>query len=179
MVKKGKYTFLSDGRKISSKIFKGFVIIINNFSFFIFIIIYILYFSSLEKCLDGHRRCSKNTIWMKKLLKEGIICSFLLLFMCEMMIQNIISKLHLIHIITIFISFYIYSHGLEFYDHGLFNLLGVLSVLIIGIIMLLPLNLLLYILKKKNKLILYIYILFLIINMIAKLYYQNIVPINS
>ena len=173
MVKKGKYTFLSDGRKISSKIFKGFVIIINNFSFFIFIIIYILYFSSLEKCLDGHRRCSKNTIWMKKLLKEGIICSFLLLFMCEMMIQNIISKLHLIHIITIFISFYIYSHGLEFYDHGLFNLLGVLSVLIIGIIMLLPLNLLLYILKKKNKLILYIYILFLIIFLFSYNYYLN------
>ena len=146
MVKKGKYTFLSDGRKISSKIFKGFIIIINNFSFFIFIIIYILYFSSLEKCLDVHRRCSKNTIWMNRILKEGIICSFLLLFLCEMMIQNIISKLHLIHIITIFTSCFIYSHGLEFYDHGLFNLLGVLSVLI---------------------------------NMIAKLYYQNIVPINS
>ena len=150
MVEKGRYIFLSDRGKISSKIFKGFVIVINNFSFFIFIIIYILYFSSLEKCFGGHTNCSRNTIWMNRILKEGIICSFLLLFLCEMMIQNIISKLHLIHIITIFTSCFIYSHGLEFYDHGLFNLLGVLNVLIIGIIMLLPLNLLFYIIKKKK-----------------------------
>ena len=54
MVEKGRYIFLSDSGKISSKIFKGFVIVINNFSFFIFIIIYILYFSSLEKCFGGH-----------------------------------------------------------------------------------------------------------------------------
>ena len=173
MVEKGRYIFLSDIGKISSKIFKGFVIVINNFSFFIFIIIYILYFSSLEKCFGGHTNCSRNTIWMNRILKEGIICSFLLLFLCEMMIQNIISKLHLIHIITIFTSCFIYSHGLEFYDHGLFNLLGVLSVLIIGIIMLLPLNLLFYIIRKKNKLILYIYILFLIIFIFSYNYYLN------
>ena len=149
MFKKEKYIFLNDSRKITGNIYKSFVIIINNFSFFIFIIIYILYFFSLEKCLEGHRRCSRSTSWIKKKLYEGILCSFFLLLICEMMIQNIISKLHLIHIIIIFISFFIYSHGLDFYDHGLFNLLGVISILIIGIIMLLPLNLLFYILKKK------------------------------
>ena len=173
MIKKGKYIFFNDNRKISSKIFKGFVIIINNFSFFIFIIIYITYFFSLEKCLAGHGRCSKNTSWIKKKLNEGIICSFFLLFICEMMILNIISKLHLIHIIIMFISFFIYSHGLEFFDHGLFNILGVISILIIGIIMLLPLNILLYIVKKNNKLILYIYIFVLINFLFSYNYYLN------
>ena len=94
----------------------------------------------MEKCFAGHARCSKKSAWIQKKLNEGLLCSFLLLFMCELMIQKIISKLHLMHLIVIFISFYIYSHGLEFYDHGLFNLFGVSAIIIIGNIFFIPLN---------------------------------------
>ena len=52
--------------------------------------------------------------------------------MCELMIQKIISKFHLIHIIAMFSVFFVYSHGLDFDDHGFFNLLGISGLLIIG-----------------------------------------------
>ena len=134
------------------KLYKYHSKIINYVSFFVFISIYYLYFVSLEKYVDGHRKCSKRTKWIRKKLKEGLICSLLLIIICELMIQKIISKIHLIHIIISFLLFYIYSHGLEFDDHGLFNLLGVLSIIIIGNIFFLPFNLL-FCIKKKNKLV--------------------------
>ena len=173
MVKKSEYFIRSNNGKKSSKVFKSFVNIINYISFFIFIIIYCLYFLSLEKCVYGHRRCSKNTDWIQKKLNEGLLCSFFLLLICEMMIQKIISKLHLIHIIIIFSLFFIYSHGLDFDDHGLFNILGVIGILIIGNILLLPLNLLFYIVKQKNRLILFIYIFVVLIFLFSYNYYIN------
>ena len=97
--------------------------------------------------------------------------AILLLFTFEFMIHNIISKFHLFHIIFAFILFYKYSHGFTFDDHGLYNLLGVISLLIILIISLLPVNLLFCIIKKKNKIILYIYLIFLLIFFISLNYY--------
>ena len=172
-VKKIDYFPLNRNNLKCIKIFKRLPKLINFFSIFVFIDIYYLYYLSLEKCLDGLSRCSKKVAWIQKKLNEGLTCSFLLLFICELMIQKIISKFHLIHLIIIFISFYTYSHGLEFYDHGLFNFLGVLSLLIIGNIFFVPLNLLLYIIKRKNKLILLIYFFILIIFIISYKYYLN------
>ena len=161
------------------KLYKHHSKIINYVSIFIFISIYYLYFVSLEKCVDGHRRCSKRTKWIRKKLKEGLICSLLLIIICELMIQKIISKIHLIHIIISFLLFYVYSHGLEFDDHGLFNLLGVLSIIIIGNIFFLPFNLL-FCIKKKNKLFLYSYYLFIIIFLfIYKYYLSNFLGCND
>ena len=145
--------------------------IINFCSILIFVVIYYLYYLSLEKCFQGHSKCSKKVEWIEKKLKEGLSCSFLLIFLFELMIQKIISKLHLIHIIIVFSSFYKYSHGLEFYDHGFFNFLGVTVLLIIGNIFLLPLNLLFFIIKKKDKVILFIYLFVLIIFIYLYQYY--------
>ena len=91
---------------------KSYYIIINFFSIFIFIFIYYLYYLSLEKCLNGHIRCSKSTKWIEKKLNEGLLCSVLSLILIELMILNIISKLHLIHMILLLASFLIYSHNL-------------------------------------------------------------------
>ena len=91
--------------------------------------------------------------------------------MCELMIQKIISKFHLIHIIAMFSVFFVYSHGLDFDDHGFFNLLGISGLLIIGNILLLPFNLLIYIIKTKNKLILFIYFIFLLFFLFFYKYY--------
>ena len=147
-----KYYYLANKNFINCfKIVRSNSKIINYCSTFIFIVIYLLYYLSLEKCVDGHRRCSKRTKWIRKKLNEGLICSVLLLIMFELMIKKCISKMHLIHVIIIFISFYIYSHDLEFDDHGLFNILGISLIIIIGIIFLLPINLLFYLIKKNYK----------------------------
>ena len=132
------------------------------FSLFLFLFSYFLYYLSLEKCMEGQVECSRKNKWIKTKLAEAISSSFIISFLLELMIFNIISKLHLIHIFLVFFSFFIYSHGLEFYDHGLFNFLGFIIILIIIFLVLLPFNFLLYLLKKKNKLLIFIYLVFLI-----------------
>ena len=117
---------------------------INFYSIFIFIYIYYLYYLSLEKCLKGFIKCSFKTKWIQQKLNEGLLCSVLLLILIELMIHNIISKLHLIHVILFLISFLIYSHNIEFHDHGLFNFLGIILILISGIIFFLPFNNIIY-----------------------------------
>lgn len=133
-VNKNKIYFIKHNNIKCIIIYKRFSkIIIYSFNF-IFVIIYYLYYLSLEKCFDGEAECSRKIKWIKKKLNEGLLCTFFLLFCCELMIHKIISKLHLIHMILIFFYFYSYSHGLEFDDHGFFNFLGVITALIIGII---------------------------------------------
>ena len=122
-----------------------------------------MFFLSLEGCFEGQKNCSKKSQWIQKKLNEGLCCSFLLSLLFELMLQNLISKYHLIHVIIVFISFYIYSHGLEFYDHGLFNLLSLICLLIIVLCLFIPFNILLYIIKKRNKIILFIYSILLIL----------------
>ncbi len=98
--------------------------------------------------------CTKKTKWIQKKLYEGLSCGILLLIMWEFMIQKIVSKLHLLHVFLVFLLFYLYSHDLEFYDHGLFNFLGVISLLIIGNIIILPINIFFYLLKiNEDKMI--------------------------
>ena len=80
--------------------------------------------------MEGQVECSRKNKWIKTKLSEAISSSFILSFLIELMIFNIISKLHLIHIFLVFFIFFIYSHGLEFYDHGLFNFLGFVIILI-------------------------------------------------
>ena len=168
---KNKYLALFKNKFRCNKLSNRFSRIFNYFCLIIFIVIYYLYYLSLEKCFEGHRVCTKKTEWIQKKLYEGLSCGILLLIMWEFMIQKIVSKLHLLHVFLVFLLFYLYSHDLEFYDHGLFNFLGVISLLIIGNIIILPINIFFYLLKI-NKL-LFIYIIFLIIFLISFNYYLN------
>ena len=154
-------------RTIKSKI----IIYRYIFNIFLFLLSYFLYYFSLEKCLEGQIQCSKKHKWIKIKLVEAISSSFILSFIIELMFFKIISKLHLIHFFLVFLSFFIYSHGLEFYDHGLFNILGVLLILIFIIIVLIPFNFLLYLLKKKNYLLIFIYLGFLLFFLFFYYYY--------
>jgi len=147
----------------NSKVFK-------YLSIFLFIIVYFLYFLSLEKCYEGEKICSHKRKWIKTKLNEGLLSSFLLSFLLELINLNLLSKLHLVHIIIINFLFILYSHGLEFDDHGLFNFLSLLSLLIIGYIIFIPINIFLHLLKKKNNLLLFGYLLILII----LFFYSNI-----
>ena len=131
MHNKNRYSPINNNESKYTNIVKLFSRFSKNCSIVIFIVIYYLFFLSLEGCFEGEKKCSKKSKWIKKKLNEGLCSSFLLSFLFELMVQKLISKYHLIHVIAVFISFYIYSHGLEFDDHGLFNLLSLISLLII------------------------------------------------
>ena len=160
---KNKYSPINNEETKYFSILVVFSKIIRFSPFFIFIVVYFLFFLSLEKCFEGEKICSKKSGWIRIKLNEALISCFLLSLLFELMTQKIISKLHLIHVIIVFILFYLYSHGMDFDDHGLFNLLCFLSLLIIVYFIFVPFNILLYIIKKRNKSILLIYLIFLII----------------
>ena len=69
----------------------------------------------------------------------------------ELIIYKVISRLHLIHMIFNFILFYLFSHDLNFEDHGLYNIRGYFILFIIFFIIFLPINALIYFIKEKNK----------------------------
>ena len=70
--------------------------------FTIFGLCYLLYFLSLESCYLGEGLCSSNFKWIKRKIIEEIISCVLLAIILELMIFNVISKYHLIHIILLF-----------------------------------------------------------------------------
>ena len=111
--------------------------------------------------------CQNNIDWIQTKVKEVIFSCLIMVILIELILYKKICKLHLIHIIFSFIFFYLYSHGLDFEDHGYFNFKGYLILFIIFIILFLPFNLLIYLIqKKKNKIIKLIYIALLISTLI-------------
>ena len=128
-----------------------------------FLLSYLLYYFSLEKCTEGMDECPKKIDWMQTKIKEVIFSCLIMAILIELIIYKKINKLHLIHIIFSFALFYSYSHGLDFEDHGYFNFKGYLFLFIIFTILFFPINVLIYLIqKKKNKIIILIYIVFLI-----------------
>jgi hypothetical protein len=139
----------------------------NSLSYYtslMFLISYLLYFFSLEKCMDGFDICGTKNTWIIIKSIEAILSSLILSILIEGMIFKIISKIHFIHIFLIYICFFIYSHGIDFHDHGFFNILGCFALIIILLLVLTPLTLILYlIIVKKNKFYILIFASFLLI----------------
>ena len=102
---KNKYSPINNQETKYFSIFVVFSKIIRFSSFFIFIVVYFLFFLSLEKCFEGEKICSKKSGWIRIKLNEALISCFLLSLLFELMVQKIISKLHLIHVIIVFILF--------------------------------------------------------------------------
>ena len=88
---------------------------------FVFIISYILYYLSLEKCFDGEELCGNNMKWIYKKLFELILSCELISLLIATIIFNYTSKFHLIHLFSTFTLFFCYSHDFYFYDHGMYN----------------------------------------------------------
>ena len=131
---------------------------------FISSISYFYYYSSLEVCLKGQEVCSTLIEWQLIKVNQEFKSCILMAFIFELMFYKLLSYLHLIHFIFVLIAFYIYSHGMEFEDHGYYNFIYFFIIIILIIILLIPFNILVYIIRKKKKLInLFIYILFLIL----------------
>ena len=142
----------------------------------LFFVAYLLYFLSLEKCLLGLADCPLKVSWMKRKIKELLISCVILFILIELMIYNKIARLNIIHMIITFSIFYIFSHGLDFEDHGFFNFIGYFSFLSIMILFFTSFSMLICILHSKSKLfkILYIIILSTSIISIGYIYQINI-----
>ena len=140
--------------------YKQFIILI------FFFLTYLLFLLSLEKCYLGIDLCPGRFDWMKLKVIELIISCIILSILIEFMIYGIISRINIIHVIIIFFSFYEYSHGLDFDNHGLFNLIGYFVLLFIILLLFIPFNIFIWIVKKRNKILLIIYIIILFLSMI-------------
>ena len=145
------------------------VIILLPFGLFIFS--YILYYLSLEKCFDGFDICCNKKRFIQMKLFQLILSSFIISFLIESMFYNYTSKFNLIHLVIVFTCFYKYSHGKDFDDHGFFNFFGIFAFIFLIIILLLPFNILIYCINKKNKNYLLIYISILIIFFLFYFFY--------
>ena len=99
---------------------------------------YFMYYLSLEKCFEGIFKCSKKFDWIHKKIFQAFFSSIITAILLEFMFLKLISKKHLIHVFF-FLSFsYFYSHGQDFYDHGLYNLLGYIIIVIATLILVFP-----------------------------------------
>ena len=179
-----KYMKLIDEKKECSKVYKqnikkyNYKLIFQNTSLVLFIFAYIFYLLSLEKCYEGFDLCGLKTRWIKKKIYEAVISCFLIMILIEFIFYKIISVLNLLHIILFYILVYLYSHGIDFEDHGYYNFLGSIALIIILLFAISPLNCLLYIIKLNNKIYLIIFILFAFIIWIIYIYFSNYI-INS
>ena len=133
-----------------------FMIFSNIISFLLFIVAYYFYYLSLDKCFEGEDVCSKKWDWILLNIIRLVISSVIIIFLFILIIYKIISKIHLLHFIAIFICFYKYSNLAYFHDHGGYNLLFLILSLFISLILLLLIKLisLIFRIKYKYKLVL-------------------------
>ena len=129
----------------------------------LFLFSYLLYFLSLEKCLEGFDICCNKNKYIKTKLFQLVLSSIITSVLIELMIYNYIYKFNLIHFIIVFFFFFQFSHGRDFHDHGLYNFFGFFTFCIVVILFLLPINILIYIIKKKNVFYSFIYFVLLIV----------------
>ena len=154
--------------------YKNYIKLLLNYKFFTFLaflLIYLLYYLSIQGCFEGVDICPRNIRWIVLKGIDLILSCLLLTIMIILMMYKKISKFHFIHIIIIFSFFFLYSHGLEFHDHGYFNFIAYFLLLFLLLIIIAPLSLIIYYINKKNtKCIFLLFILiFLLIFIIAYL----------
>jgi len=123
----------------------------NLIGFSLFTLSYYFYFLSLEKCFEGDDACCKKFDWIKLKIIQLIISAILILVLFILIIYNILFKLHLLHFILIFICFYRFSHSSYFHDHGAFNLVGLVVIILLGLLLLFIFKLIFGLFKNKYK----------------------------
>ena len=136
-------------QKLNKKKIKLFI---NNYSAgFIYGISYIIYLFSLEGCFKGDDICGNNMKWIYTKLTQIIISSEIIVYLIVRILFYKSPKIHLIHLVIVFLLFYQYSHNYYFYDHGMYNIIVFIFVLIINLFVLLLLKTIIIIFKIKNK----------------------------
>ena len=104
---------------------------------------------------------------------EEIISSVILVLLIELIFYKLVSLINILHLITFFLICYIYSHGIDFEDHGYYNLVAFTSLTFIIIIFISPLNCLIYIIKSNNKLYIFLFTFGLIFILSAYIFLSN------
>ena len=140
--------------KVKITIKKKFKLYFYKYSISVlYIISYYIYYLSLERCLDGEEICGNNMKWIYTKVVELVIASELISVLFALMIFNVSTKFHLVHLIVVFVLFYYYSHDFYFFNHGMYNIIVFILI---------------YLFNLKNKLIInkiiLIIILFIIYN---------------
>ena len=132
-----------------------------------FILTYLFHFLSLESCYEGELRCSLHISWIKFKVFEELISCILLSIIIQLIIFQVVPKIHLIHIIIIFSWSYYYRHGIDYTDHGYFNFFFYFIMIVICNFVVIPLDILLFCSKhrdnKKKIVLIYLGSLFLFI----------------
>ena len=156
-----EYSLVVNFKKKLSKLYIFFK---SKYLIFFFVSFYYLYYLSLEKCYLGIDKCGLKSKWIKTKVLQLFISSEILTFLTELIFYNLISKKHFIHIIIIFMIFYKYSHGKYFEDHGYFNFIFFMIIYFISLIVFLPINIFIYLVKYRNKkILLLVFIIFFFI----------------
>ena len=124
---------------------------------------YFLYYLSLEKCFEGIFICSKKINWIYKKIFQAFFSAIITAILLEFILLKLIAKKHLIHVFIFLSCSYFYSHGQDFYDHGLFNILGYIIIVIITLIFIFPFKILIYLLNNRKKKLIFIYLTILIV----------------
>ena len=128
---------------------------LNSLILFLFFLSYFLFFLSLERCTEGEDNCCQKFEWMKlKVIEESLSC-ILIIILFELIILNKISKIHIFHFIFAFGLFYSYSNGVDFDDHGYYNI-KYFFIIVISILILI--SFLRYLLLFKKKKIIFLYL---------------------
>ena len=128
---------------------------LDYLAFTLFSLAYILFFFSLEKCTLGEDRCCTKFKWMKRKIFEEVLSCIINIVLFQLMITKKISKLHLIHFVIIFLLFYFYSHGVDFEDHGNYNIKFFFVIVISVLVLFIVINRIL-LLKKREIIVLVI-----------------------
>ena len=121
--------------------------------FIAFLLVYLLYFLSLEGCYEGEGICTTQIDWIFLKVKEEVISCFIMSILLQLIFFKIIPKIHSIHFIIVFIFFFNYSHGMTFDDHGYFNFIFYFIIIGVIIFILFPFDLLIYNFKGKKRII--------------------------
>ena len=149
-----------------------------NFIFLLlFIVSYYLFFLSLEKCLEGEAICCKKFKWIKKKVIEETISCLLIIISLELIILKKLSNLHYVHFLIFFGLFYYYSHGIDFDDHGYYNI-KYFFVIIIPILIIINLLICLLSIKNIKLIIICLLILILFLILIKAIIYDSTICIN-
>ena len=119
----------------------------------IFIISYILYYLSLEKCFRGEELCGNDMKWIYTKVFEVILSCELISILVATIIFNITSKFHLIHFFTVFLLFFQYSHDFFFFDHGMYNFGFFVIIFVLNLLVIFFIKFIICLFKVKNRLI--------------------------
>ena len=168
-----KYFFL---KKKYDFLIRTINIIKELIGLFLFLFSYSYYYLSLEACLNGQEICSLLVEWQFTKIYQELKSCLLMAFILELIFYKLISKLHLIHFFLIFLTFYKYSHGAEFDDHGYYNFIYFFVITFLIMIMLIPFNCLFFIIKNRkgmNYLFAYFIILIIILSFLYFFIYSR------